>query len=176
VRDSIKQEQITFGSAGDPAVAKHADQWAGEQVTTGDQARAFAKIIREHTLESTGGLTYSQMGRYQALPTAPKSATDGQGGTSDPKYAAVDPKTSQPIDNGRRDLWVTETALTTALNTSYMADQLGLFGIVVGFALLLSGIGFAVLAVGGTLRNAEPALKVFGKRTPKAAGSILPTA
>jgi hypothetical protein len=41
---------------------------------------------------------------------------------------------------------VTETALTTALNTSYMADRLGLFGIVVGIALLLSGIGFIVLA------------------------------
>ena len=149
---------------------------AGQKIDTGTKARAFAEYMRIHTLEATGGLTYAQMGRYQAQPTAPKSATDGQGGTSDPKYAAVDPKTSQPIDNGRRDLWVTETALTTALNTSYMADQLGLFGIVVGFALLLSGVGFAVLAVGGTLRNAEPALKLFGKRNPRAAGSILPTA
>ena len=43
VRDSIKQEQIVFGSAEDPAVAEHAKQWADEQVTTGDQARAFAE-------------------------------------------------------------------------------------------------------------------------------------
>jgi hypothetical protein len=84
------------------------------------------------------------MGRFQALPTEPKSTT--------------------------------ETAITTALNTSYMADQLGLFGIVTGFALLLSGIGFAVLAAGGTLRNAEPALQLFGRRTPKTAGTIVPTA
>ena len=28
VRDSIKQEQITFGAADDPAVAKYASQWA----------------------------------------------------------------------------------------------------------------------------------------------------
>ena len=41
---------------------------------------------------------------------------------------------------------MTETALSTALNTSYMADKLGLFGIVVGIALFLSGIGFIVLA------------------------------
>ena len=32
VRDSLKQEQIFFGEATDPAVAEHADQWAGEQV------------------------------------------------------------------------------------------------------------------------------------------------
>jgi multisubunit Na+/H+ antiporter MnhC subunit len=50
---------------------------------------------------------------------------------------------------------------------SYMAEQMGLFGIVVGIALLLSGIGFAILALGGTLRGVEPALKLFGSRTPK---------
>ena len=48
----------------------------------------------------------------------------------------------RPVDNAARNIWVTETALTTALNTSYMAEQLALFGIVVGVALLLSGIGF----------------------------------
>jgi hypothetical protein len=55
VRDSIKQEQIVFGDATDPAVAQHAKQYAGQQVKTGDQARAFALVMREHTLESTGG-------------------------------------------------------------------------------------------------------------------------
>ena len=37
---------------------------------------------------------------------------------------------------------------------SYMAEQLALFGIVVGVALLLSGVGFIILAVGGALRRA----------------------
>ena len=53
-RDAIEDEGITFGAADDPAVEKHASQWAGEQVKTGDQARAFAKIMREHALESSG--------------------------------------------------------------------------------------------------------------------------
>ena len=47
---------------------------------------------------------------------------------------------------------MTETVLSTALNASCMAESLSLFGIVVGFALLLSGIEFAILVVGGTLR------------------------
>ncbi len=59
----------------------------------------------------------------------------------------------QPESNGARNIWVTETALTTALNASYMADQMGLFGIVVGVALLLSGFGFMILALGGALEN-----------------------
>ena len=65
VNDSLRQEQIYFGDTTDPAVAKHADQWAGKQVLTGDQARAFALVMREHALEASGGMTYAQMGRYQ---------------------------------------------------------------------------------------------------------------
>jgi hypothetical protein len=49
-----------------------------------------------------------------------------------------------------------------------MADQLGLFGIVVGVALLLTGVGLAILAAGGTLANAAPAFEIFGRRSPKA--------
>jgi hypothetical protein len=136
---------------------------ANQKINTGDEARAFAGYMRIHALEASGGLTYAQQGRYVAKPGTPAKFTDGQGATSIDKYAVVDPKTKQPVENGRRNLWVTATALTTALNTSYMASQLALFGIVVGIALLLSGIGFAILAVGGTLRNAEPAFS-FGRK------------
>jgi hypothetical protein len=177
VQSSLKQEGIVgspdMNRAAIAAEAKKAGlpsstplptaNIVGKTIDNGALARDFAKYMRIHTLEATGGLTYAQMGRFQALPTAPKSATDGQGGTNDPKYAVVDPKTKQPVDNGRRNIWVTETALTTALNTSYMAEQLALFGIVVGVALLLSGFGFAILAIGGALRNPETALTWFNR-------------
>ena len=141
---------------------------AGVKIDTGAKARTFAEYMRIHTLEATHGFTYSQMGIYTAKPGTPKAQLMPGGGTDNATYALVDPKTTQPVQNGARSIWVTETALTTALNTSYMADQLGLFGIVVGVALLLTGIGFAVLAAGGTLRDAEPALKLFGKRSARA--------
>jgi len=136
---------------------------AGQFVDNGDKARCFARYMRIHTFGATSGLTYSQMGRYIAQANAPLKATDGLGATSDPKYALLDPKTKQPVNNGRRDLWVTYTALTTALNTSYMASQISLFGIVVGIALLLSGLGFAVLAIGGALRAPDTALTFLRK-------------
>ena len=139
-RDAIKNEGITFGTVDDPAVAKYAKQWAGEQVSNGDQARAFANVMRVHTLESTGGLTYAEMGRYQS-----SAKPDDPAGTSDPASAAKD-SSGQPIANGARDIWVTETALTTALNVSYMAERLAVFGLVVGIALLLTGIGLVILA------------------------------
>jgi len=135
---------------------------AGTLVGTGSEARCFAQYMRIHTFAATSGLTYSQMGRYVAKPETPVKYTDGLGATSDPKYAAIDSKTQQPVANGRRDIWVTYTALTTALNSSYMASQMALFGIVVGIALLLSGFGFAILAIGGALRSGE---KAFGWKT-----------
>jgi hypothetical protein len=63
--------------------------------------------------------------------------------------ASATPKSQrrrQPISNGARNLWITETALATALNVSYMAEQISIFSIVVGVALILTGIGLVILA------------------------------
>jgi hypothetical protein len=114
---------------------------ANKQVTTGAEARCFAQYMQIHAYEATGGVPYSQMPRY--------ATADGKG-TNDASKAEKG-ATGQPLDNSARDIWVTETALTSALNMSYMAEQLGMFGIVVGVALLLSGVGFIILALGGAL-------------------------
>ncbi len=143
---------------------------AGKSIDTGDRARCFAKYIRIHTLEATSGLTYAQMGRYAAKPGTPAKLTDSLGGTNDPKYALTDPKTKQPVDNGRRAIWNTSLGLQTALNTSYMAEQISLFGVVMGIALLLAGIGFGILAIGGALRSPETALSVLRRKAPPPGG------
>ena len=137
VRDSIAQENI---------VGTPDSSIAGQKVDTGAEARTFADVMRKHTLEATEGMTYAEMPRF----------LDASGnGTNDEAAAAKDPNTGEPMANGARNIWVTSTALTTALNMSYMAEQLALFGIIVGIALLLAGIGFVVLALGGALRHRE---------------------
>jgi len=149
-RDAIKAEGITFGSTDDPAVAKYADQWAGEQVTTGDQARAFAQIMRYHTINAEWNpeqLTYAEMGRFLAADDPSNPA-----GTSD-EEAALKDEEGNTVSNNFRNQWVTETALSTALNMSYMAERLSVFGLVVGIALFLTGLGLVILA-----------FAVFGKR------------
>ena len=113
---------------------------AGETVDTGQEAKCFASYMRIHALEATGGQPYSEMGRFLDANGKP---------TSDEAQAAKDPKTGQPVENGLRNLWVTETALSTALNVSYFAENVGLFSVIMGIALLLTGIGFLVLTLGG---------------------------
>jgi hypothetical protein len=68
--------------------------------------------------------------------------------TSDEEAAAVDEQSGEPVENPARQIWVTETALSTALNTSYFAEKVAEFSIVMGIALLLTGIGFLVLTLG----------------------------
>jgi len=144
---------------------------ASQQVDTGARARCFAQYMRIHALEATGGFVYAQMGQYQAKPGTPKAQLTPDGATSNAAYAVTDPKTNQPVSNGARNVWVTETALTTALNTSYMADQLGNFGIVVGIALLLSGIGFLIVALGGIHTDSFLAGWFYRRRQVKDAAS-----
>ena len=150
VLDSIKRERIVGSPDMTPAliakevgtklpgVALPTCSVAGKAVDNGDRARCFADYMRIHTLLSTGGQTYAQMGRFLDAEGQP---------TSDEAKAATNPTTGRPVENGLRNLWVTETALTTALNTSYLADRIAAYGIVVGAALLLAGVGFSILAV-----------------------------
>ena len=119
---------------------------AGKAIDTGARAKCFASYMRIHTFEATGGATYAQMGRFTAKPDAPKDQLAVGGGTDNADYALIDATTKRPVANGARDLWVTETALTTALNTSFFAEQVSMFSIVIGIALLLVGLGLGILA------------------------------
>ena len=152
VRTSINKEAITgtpdmtptaIAAEAKKAGLKNVDipskSVAGQKIDTGGEAKAFAEYMRIHALEATGGQVYAQMGRFLDANGKP---------TSDETKAAKDPKTGKPVENGARNLWVTETALATALNTSYFAENVANFAIVMGVALLLTGIGFLVLALG----------------------------
>ena len=94
--------------------------------------------MRVDALLATGGKTYAQMPRY--------ASKDGKG--TDDLAAAIKLPNGVGMPNPARNVWITETALTTALNTSYMAEQISLFGIAVGGAFLLVGLGFGAAALG----------------------------
>ena len=110
----------------------------GQLVNTGSEAQAFAATIRKHTLGITGGQTYAEMPRFLDENGKP---------TNDEGAAAKDPKTGEPLANGARNIWVTSTALQTALNTAYFAEGVATFAIVMGVAMLLSGVGFLILTL-----------------------------
>jgi len=154
VRSDLAREQI---------VGTPDSSIPNQKVDTGSEAKAFAAVMRKHTLEATGGQTYAQMGRYLDANGKP---------TNDEKAAAINPQTKKPVENGLRNMWVNETALTTALNTAYFAESVATFAIVTGIALLLAGVGFAVL----TFQLLIPAAKREGSRAQASTAAVAPTA
>src|SRR5579863_3709783 len=67
VRDQLAQQQISFPPAGSAALASpkigpYLNQYAGQQLLTGQQAAAYANhFIAVHLSEVAGGQTYSQV-------------------------------------------------------------------------------------------------------------------
>lgn len=105
VRDSIVQENII--------VADDAPAFGGELVDSAGKADAQSEAILQHTLTSTGGYLYAEMGRFlmpegnYMLPNGTYMTPDG-GTTTDVSLAATD-------DNGN-PINVTTDASLAALN------------------------------------------------------------
>jgi hypothetical protein len=131
---------------------------AGKPIENGTDARCFAEYMRVDALMATGGKTYAQMPRF--------ATKDGKG-TNIEAQALTYPN-GRAMDNPARNVWVTETALSNALNTSYMAQQVSLFGIAVGAAFLLVGLALAAFSLAGL---SLPKAKTVRARQPEHAMS-----
>ncbi len=93
-----------------------------------------ADIIRKHTLHTTNDLTYAEMPQ-----TIPQLDTDGKTVTS---------KDGKPvmIPNTARNIWVTATTLTAALNLGIIAYALSAFVVFVGVMMTWLGLMFYAFA------------------------------
>jgi hypothetical protein len=96
--------------------------------------KAQADVIREHTLRSTGGLTYAEMPRQ-----VPQLDEDG-----DP----VLDENGEPVmvSNAGREIWLTATTLMTALNLAIVTYVFSVLVILFGLVSLWTGKVFLKLS------------------------------
>jgi hypothetical protein len=152
VRDRIADERIVGTPDMTPEATKAAVEEAGladveipdcsvadEEIDTGSEAKCFASYMRVHALESTGGKVYSEMPRAVFKKS-------GKPVPEDEASAALEAGTA--IDNPERQVWITETALGTAMNTSFFAERVSVFSIAMGIAMIVIGIGLLILTFG----------------------------
>ncbi len=96
--------------------------------------KAQADVIRKHVLEATDGKTYAEMPQQVAK-------TDASG-------SAVLDKDGKPvmIPNAARNIWITATTLTTALNLGIVTYVFSGLVLLFGFVSIWTGIVFAALS------------------------------
>jgi hypothetical protein len=95
--------------------------------------KAQSDVIRGHTLERTEGLAYAELPR--SVPQVDEAGNAALDENGDPVM----------VPNTARDLWLTATTLTTALNLGILAYALAAFAVVVGLVLVASGGVFLTL-------------------------------
>lgn len=96
--------------------------------------KAQADIIRVHSLKASGGKTFAEMPR-----TVPQLDASGK---------PVVGKDGKPVmvENAARNLWVTSTALTTALNLGILTYAFSALALFMGFVSIWTGITFHMLS------------------------------
>ncbi len=130
VTDQLKAQQISFPADAKAGLPAAQAGYAGQQVATGDQAKAFSDMIETHIKEATGGLTYSQVsGKYMAA-SADKTTP-----------AATLTKLS-----GLRQTAFMGESLRGSLLSAYQAWQVTY--LVIGLGIAFTGIGAVTLAGG----------------------------
>lgn len=158
VHDTIKQEQIVGSPDMSPTAILVGVEAAGlegkiaipscnvadQTIDSGSEARCFAEYMRVHALESSGGRTYSKMGRF----------LDAKGNEVFTEDEAAKGPTGRPVSNPARDLWVSQRALATGLELAYVGEQVSLFSIATGILFVIIGVGFLVMIfAGGIMGN-----------------------
>jgi hypothetical protein len=108
------------------------------QVKDAATAESMARIIDHHSLTATGGLTYAELGRFNAKDGNPA-------GTNDATLAALDAN-GNPISNTVRNTAFQASALQTSLWSSVLAFNVA--DLVVGLGLMIVFLGLAIGGVG----------------------------
>ncbi|NJC74357.1 hypothetical protein HC031_32285, partial [Planosporangium thailandense] len=127
VRQQLSAQQIQFPATGDKGLPADLAGYAGQKVTTGPQAKAYADMVEHHILAATGGKTYAQV-----------SAAYLAGGSTDAKLAAL-----------RQTAFMGES-LRGSLMSAYQAWELT--WLVIGLGALLTGLSVVSGATALALR------------------------
>lgn len=124
----------TYGQAATESIVTPDDAAIpGAEVRGPLTMKAQADVIREHTLERTDGLYFAEMPRTVEQVDEAGNVVLNESG--------------EPVmvPNTARDIWLTATTLTTALNLGIIAYAMAAFAVVVGLALVISGAVFLSL-------------------------------
>lgn len=129
---------FTYQNTAREKIVTPADAAIPEQPVRGPfTLKAQADAIRKHTLELTGGKTYAEMPRQ-----IPKADENGR--------PVLDKDGNQVmVTNTARDIWITATTLTTALNLGILAYAFSGLIVMLGCVFIWIGVVCRALSKSG---------------------------
>jgi hypothetical protein len=142
-KNEVKDELVAQDIQTTPDARELVGIAPGLQVNSAHRAEKMAQIIDHHSLESSGGLTYSQMGRFAV-------ASGDPAGTND-EAAALKGADGKPVANSLRNTLFQASALRTSLYTSVMAFNIG--DLVIGLGAMIAVLGVAFIGLGIALEG-----------------------
>ncbi len=146
VSDQLSSEKITMPSGAaltEQIMKDHLTQYAGQQMSTGPQAYAYAQYyIHEHEMAASGGKTYAEIGNEaSAMSKANPQITAGTASATD--MAAYNKLTGIKATLFQGD------SLRSMLLTAYAWWTIGTIALWVGIILLVVGVALGVLGFVG---------------------------
>ena len=143
VTQQLTAQQITFPANAKAGLPAAEAGYAGQQVTTGPEAKAFSDMIETHIKEATGGKTYSQVSGAYLAAAADKST----------------PAATLTTLSGERQTAFMGESLRGSLLSAYQAWEVTL--LVIGLGIAFTGIGAVTLfGAGVAVASARKARKV----------------
>ena len=148
VGDELASQNITFP----PAEALEAEgrtdllEYAGEDVTTGEQAEAYASFIDGHLAGIAGGLTYADMGDVVTEAEAAAEAAVAEG-ASEAEVAELEGEVAAA--SGQRDALFKGETLRGLLLTAYAWGTVGSIAGYAAIAAFAAGVLMVILVALG---------------------------
>jgi hypothetical protein len=145
VSDELSSQQIFFS---DDVADERPDlaDFAGQQVTTGPEAEAYASYINGHLEETAGGLTYAEMGG--PAREAQAAVTEAQESGADEATVAELQATADELQSQRDTLFRGETLRGLLLSTFAWSTIGRIAGIAAIVAFVAAGVMILLVVAG----------------------------
>jgi hypothetical protein len=153
VSDELTSQQIFFA---EDVADERPDlaEFAGQQVTTGPEAEAYASYINGHLEETAGGLTYAELGG--PAREAQAAVTEAQESGADEATVAELQATADELQSQRDSLFRGETLRGLLLSTFAWSTIGRIAGIAAIVAFIAAGV-MILLVVAGVVHRGRVA-------------------
>jgi hypothetical protein len=146
VHDELASQRVFFPEQAELEAEGRTDlvQYAGQQVTTGGQAEAYASFINGHLQTIAGGKTYSEIDDRGAATAVTEAKANG---ASAEEIAELQ-KTADQLKGQRDTLFKGET-LRALLLSAYAWSTVGMIAGIAGWAAIAAAVVMGGLTIAG---------------------------